>query len=435
MARTAIELPIFIASPGDASAERAAIETVIHSRARRAAKHGVFLHPVMWEKDARPTLDRPQASINKLLKKCELFVVIFREGIGSAASSTSDETGSEEELRVAMDLVNAGQADDIFLYYRAQITQGATSTPLRAKLEALFASRRIFASAYADDRRLAELFEGHLDLWLDTWEKIRDIVESTLTTSAPATPGPSFRGEDRLVELAAPLAALDAVLVNALSVFALTAYQEHGAAGVQLPLPRGLMPPLFGRERPRLPPNYAALREMKLCSIATFPVCLDADGDLRFSDDAWFHLFCAKGLVSAILDEDWASIERKPYINAIHQLLSVLAQQQRPSIVARLVAWLSDRKSPAATRPVVRNFAAYVLGMLEAREAEDALALALEDKGQQVAFYAVTALGKIRSRRHLDSLAEMYAREADGTQRLMIGMAICRIIGVAEYAM
>ena len=87
-----------------------------------------------------------------------------------------------------------------------------------------------------------------------------------------------------------------------------------------------------------------------------------------------------------------------------------------------------------ANKPIVRNFAAYVLGMLGALEAQDALARACEtDRGQDVALYSVTSLGKIRSRRYLDLLVDQFEKVSDSHLRLTIGQAICRIIGIAEY--
>jgi HEAT repeat protein len=87
-------------------------------------------------------------------------------------------------------------------------------------------------------------------------------------------------------------------------------------------------------------------------------------------------------------------------------------------------------------RPIARNFAAYVLGMIGAIDAQDDLARAIQsDRGREVKLYAIAALGKLRARQQMTVLKELFFHEADPNTRLMIAQAMCRMTGVAEYEM
>lgn len=433
MARNAIELPIFIASASDAMAERDVIQVVIEQQARKAANHSVFLRVVRWELDSRAGVGRPQALINKLLQKSELFVVIFRERVGTPAAADSPESGTDEELRRALELVDSGRADDVFLYFFKGDSPSATD-PMRVKLERIFESRRLFGFGYTDVAQLRERFEAHLDTWLDKWERVPEIVESTLSVSPRDRPAHAYRGEDRLVALKPHLDAIPASCVAQLAAAALDLYTEYGPKGVDYSIRCAgrAVGPLLGLAE-QLPENYRVLRQVGLIPLASLPLTRGDLTSLRFSDDEWFYAFCALGIIPQILADNLAPLERRPFINSIHQYLSIFSLSHRGAILQRLVCWLSDRHHPASTRPIVRNFAAYVLGMLNAKEAEDALAAALEDRGQDVATYAIAALGKIRSRRHLDLLVERYHHELDAGLRQMIGQSVCATIGIADY--
>jgi HEAT repeat protein len=95
---------------------------------------------------------------------------------------------------------------------------------------------------------------------------------------------------------------------------------------------------------------------------------------------------------------------------------------------------LCSRKGINAVRPITRNFAAYVLGMVGADEAADDLAESLEqDEAAEVRFYCVTSLGKLRSRKHLSLLRNTYKMSRQAIEQGMIAKAICRIVGIARF--
>ncbi len=131
---------------------------------------------------------------------------------------------------------------------------------------------------------------------------------------------------------------------------------------------------------------------------------------------------------------DLTAVESLPYLNEIHQYFSVFAAEHRGVIVQRLIDWLSNKENVTRLKPIARNFAAYELGMLEALEAQDVLAEAAEkDRGEGVKLYSVMALGKMRSRRYLQLLAELFKSSTDRDERLSISQAICRITGITDF--
>jgi HEAT repeat protein len=108
--------------------------------------------------------------------------------------------------------------------------------------------------------------------------------------------------------------------------------------------------------------------------------------------------------------------------------------EQRDRAILILIEWLKGASDAGRGRPIVRNFAAYVLGMIRATDAQDALAAAArDDQGHDVRVYAICALGKLRSRRHLSLLVKLRSKAANEQERRVIGQAICRIMGVAYY--
>jgi hypothetical protein len=420
MAELALRLPVFIASPSDVPAERDAIEKSLRELAREAAKDRLLLEPIRWEEDSRPGAGRPQSLIGKLLNRSELLIVVFGERLGSPASVDSPETGAQEELRVGLDLVRRGRADDVFLYFRRQPEAGGSKgSAVAAFREEVNRSKQVFAWDFSDSADLAALVTRHVRDWLRKWERVADICDVTL---CDVSVDPIFRGETRLQRLsrigapAAPGSDLAVILGRA----AVESYQVHGPSGaaqafslssaealrVVHALERELDPPVVGRPRQQM----------------------------QFANQEWFRYFCACGLVTAILDRRHEAVEHLPYENAIHQYLSVLSQPLKRPVTDVLVQWLGGADGATASKPVVRNFAAYVLGMIGAEDAQDDLARAFEeDDGEDVRLYCCTSLGKLRCRRHLDLLVERHSRENDPAFRQALGQAICRIAGVAEF--
>jgi hypothetical protein len=158
-------------------------------------------------------------------------------------------------------------------------------------------------------------------------------------------------------------------------------------------------------------------------SFGPAPLRRDPSGGVFFCGKEWFHFFCSLGLLDAIREDRFEAIYRYPYGNPVHQYLAALARrpENRRVVVSHLMNWLSRRNRATGSMPIVRNFAAYVLGMIEAHEAFELLGEALNDTGQDVALYSICALGKLRSRRHLPKLVELWLASSDDQKRLILG--------------
>jgi hypothetical protein len=423
MAELAVRLPIFIASPSDVAAERDVAESVILSLGREVSRSRLLLQPVRWESDARPAAERPQDLINRHLRKSELVVAIFGESLGSASHPSSPETAAQEELRVALDLVSRGHADDVFVYFRGSPNGGGNGEPSTAALHQFRSeverSKKLFCWTFRDADDFGRMLGGHLSRWLEPWEQVPSICDDTLARSVPYQMDPDDVAENRY---AARVSVFDPgetpALAEALGRAAVRLYQtEGGPEAFHVPFTISIdgFPTPAHRHR-------------------NGPLSFDAWPKLRFSSPEWFFYFCAIGLEAAIKRDDLGAVSRVPYVNSVHQYLAALGRREPTLLASRLMAWLSGSKSDTYGRPIARNFAAYVLGMIGARQAEEALIAAAEqDRGKDVRMYSITSLGKLRSRRSLDALVRLYRREQDDRVKLIIGQAVCRICGIAEY--
>jgi hypothetical protein len=423
MAELALQLPIFIASPSDVGEERDAAERVILRLAGEAARQRVLLQPVRWEKDALPGAGRPQELINKILRRSELIVVVFGGRLGSASTVDGAETGAQEEFRLGMDLVRTGRTDDVFPYFK-KIPPGAPLSPEVASFrEGLARSKRVFLWDYTSVDELETMIEGHLRRWLEKWLPVPGICQMTLSQVAAGTVADESLDENRLQFMTNRYdPRVDPEITRLLGREAVTLYQETGPAGA--------------RREFRFNSDEVAERRLRevLRSGASQAVLGGRWPLVSFVAEEWFYLYCAFGLLDAIAEGRLEAVSRRPYVNPVHQYLSALGRVERPRLVPTLIDWLCDATGATRSKPVARNFAAYVLGMIGAQEAEDVLAeSAQNDRGQDVRLYCATSLGKLRSRRHLDVLIRLHGREPDASIRLMIGQAICRVCGIAEY--
>lgn len=98
--------------------------------------------------------------------------------------------------------------------------------------------------------------------------------------------------------------------------------------------------------------------------------------------------------------------------------------------------WLLSANGCTDGKPIARNFAAYVLGMLNAIEAQDDLASVLyNETGDDVQIYAILSLGRMRARVQLPVLVDLFNR-TDGSQaRLLVAQAVSRMVGIADYSL
>jgi hypothetical protein len=431
MADVCLRLTVFIASPSDVAAERDIAEEEIDLLARECARRRLLLMPFRWE-TYRPTLNRPQTPLNDELRGAELTVAILWSRLGSVASVGGNQTGTEEELSVAGEQVHSGRSDDVFLYFKtadppanAEADQVAKVRQFRSRLDAAKSVLYFEVSSSPDFR---ERFRADLRLWAERWYGVPEVCQFALEQSPPGTVPQAIKGENRFSRLNRLFPIESEPAISALlGRTAVDLYQNQGPDGFSQPLPSNVVSaakPLRGRISSEL--------AGPLENVATPLVTVKQQ--LYFAGPEWFSYFCAAGLVDAICQGRLDAVDRRPYVNAVHQYLKVLAVKNKAAIVNMLRCWLRNDENLTYGRPISRNFAAYVLGMLGALDAQDDLARAIgDDEGEDVQLYCITSLGKLRARRQLPVLVNLFSRTSDLRIRLMAAQAVCRMVGIARY--
>jgi HEAT repeat protein len=427
-----IRLVVFIASPGDLDPERAVVHDEVTAASNVASRHGVQIEPFQWEDGVTPGYSpRVQERLSRVARTAELTIVMFWHRLGSAASFESSETGTMEELRVAGEQVARGWADDVFVYFKqAPPPIGASPGDVQAVREfraKLHAGKQLLTADFQDVTDFRTRLRRDLQLWSERWYRLRDVCRYLLSGGAQVPP--EILGEARLTRVlpvwkASRLAHLEPELATA----AVALYQGFGPEGWTRPLPNDIATlvstSLSGRESTRSPG-----------SDGQEPV-LRRNGASHFAAEEWFHFFCAMGLITAITNDDVEAVSTHPYVNEVHQFLAAVSARRklRPTLSKTLRRWLLDTDGITAARPVARNFAAYVLGMIECTEAQDDLVQAMEsDRGEDVRLYCITSLGKLRARRYLPELIQAFEEARDSRVRNLVAESICRMTGLANF--
>lgn len=442
MAELALQLPVFIASPSDVREERDRVEEEIRNLAAEAADDGLLIRPIRWELDSTPTMrERPQQAINELLKKAELVVVIFWSSLGTESAPGAEDSGTLEELFRATEQVMRGSTDDIFVYFRNAPAPDAAAAAGYERVQSfrkkLQDARQGFLWSYETPDDLQQSVRKHLQTWLDRWRVLPDVCVNTLATSAPGPSMPEIYGENRLSQIRRFFRIdKEKTLTSELGAAAVDMYQTYGPQGLQQPLNFSAATGQTVQKYIGDGEDLSRLQLMRLLGrIEVSPAPLRKEnGALYFADEEWFTFFCAAGLLDAIKRDRVEAVEHHAYINPVHQYLAALALPEKQQVVSTLIRWLLNTDMVTHARPVARNFAAFVLGMLYAEEAQDALIEAAEhDPGTDVRLYSVVSLGRMRSRRHLARLVALWRRELHAELRDVIGQAICRIVGIGNY--
>lgn len=419
MADLSLKLKVFIASPNDVAAERKVAEEEVAALAQDCARQRLLLMSYLWEKDGRPSIDNPQTYLNEELRNAELTVVILWSRLG---------LGTGEEFVRAGQQVRNGASDEVLLYFKT------AAPPTRAEDSGSDKVQRFKSdlSSFALDFETIEDFRARLRhdlrLWVERWYDVPEICQFALHNSAPVSVPSAYLGENRYARLHAQFAPeREPELAEAFGRTAVESYQSDGPEAYALPVRQEVVASAKGWRA------YVRQAQISGESRQAAPFLEDRER-VYFGDAEWFFFFCAVGLVDAIRRGQVESVERRPYTNPVHQLFKILAQRYRSEIVSTLRSWLLNANDVSYGRPIARNFAAYVMGMLGAVEAQDDLARAIrEDEGEDVKLYCITSLGKLRARRQLPVLVEVYNRTPDLTVRLTVAQAVCRMVGIAHY--
>ncbi len=147
------------------------------------------------------------------------------------------------------------------------------------------------------------------------------------------------------------------------------------------------------------------------------------------------YYLIARHLRDAVLRNKPDVFSQAEFINPIHQFLAALIRQDddsiRDQVIARHQKWLSSRRSLSER---TRSFAAFQLGMLQARESAELLLKTVQNRGElkNVRHYAIYALGMLRQRSMIVPLMDLHASEDDGVLRDAMVNSILFMMGVTE---
>lgn len=165
MAFQAHVLKVMIASPGDTTEERDAVERALHGwNAARAEREQVMLLPRRWETDAIPTLGNSgQGAINEqLLDDADILVALFDSRLGRATQKAV--SGTAEEIQRAND---AGKPVHVY-FSEEPLPRDVNSKQLAAlrKFKASLESSGLFGS-YASPEDLGYQVRNAIEHDLD----------------------------------------------------------------------------------------------------------------------------------------------------------------------------------------------------------------------------------------------------------------------------
>ncbi len=439
MVDLALRLKIFIASPNDVLEERDIAEEVIDKLKDQSARQRLLLHSFRWERQPHG-YGRPQTTLNRELRSAELTIVILWSKLGSVTNGSS-ETGSQEELRIAGELVSKGRSDDVFVYFRnprSHPPDGDSAELERVNQfrKGLEKSNNLLFSEYEDPPAFRERLLEDLRQWLERWQGVPSICEYAVRRALPSAVPTEYLSDSRIDDVSR---VFDFQRDNGKSLFlaniAVRLYQLHGISPSSLKVPS--WPWLGDDEYEADNLHDAGLTTVAGQSVPAKPLVRNGTG-VSFSHPEWLFLFCAIGLVPAILQGDLGAVSRRPYVNPVHQYFKYFSGKDKIKIADVLRRWLVNADDATTGKPIARNFSAYVLGMIGAIEAQDDLAQAIrDDPGRDVKLYAIASVGRLRARPQLPILVDVFNQSApnDSEIRDMAAQAVCRMIGFLNYEM
>jgi hypothetical protein len=166
-------LSVFLSSPCDVANERDAVDRVIDDINRSVGdKLSISLRLKRWER-FRPRGENVMAPIERQLKNCDLFIMIFSRRFGCApAPGTLYSSGTEQEYELAAKLHDSspGGRPELFVYFRKFIDQTALEDPGPQLAKVLAFKKRIEKTRFYKEYHSPETFpfelKDHLIDWL-----------------------------------------------------------------------------------------------------------------------------------------------------------------------------------------------------------------------------------------------------------------------------
>jgi hypothetical protein len=199
MARSETTLKVFLGSPGDLVAERAAVDEVIDEwNATWSEELGIRLQLLRWETDTRPGFgsDSQQVVNDQLGMDYDLFVGLFWARIGTP--TPRGESGTVEEFSRALERLRNGEDLEIMMYFKNSPVAPFSIDPaqlqkvheMRANVQSLGG----LFSEFDDDSTFQSLFRVHLSKFVQAWRRrqtggANEAPKKVSTAKSFVTPG------------------------------------------------------------------------------------------------------------------------------------------------------------------------------------------------------------------------------------------------------
>ena len=161
---------------------------------------------------------------------------------------------------------------------------------------------------------------------------------------------------------------------------------------------------------------------------------VNAEDEMILEEPVHYYLI-ARHLRDAVVKNKPQLFSKAEFINPIHQYLAELLRQSdsaiRDKVVWQYEEWLRSRSTLGER---VRSFAAFQLGMLQARESATLLLETARNHGElkSVRHYAIYALGMLRQRSMIVPLMDLHSDENDAIIRDALTNSILFMMGVTE---
>lgn len=173
MPTNALIYKVFIASPRGFDTERLEFKKIIEEyNTYEASPNGMRFEAIGWDIVAS-TMNQPQEEINKLIRKCDYFVLLLHDKWGSSTPTDSKYySGSHEEIHVASECCGDKNSDmrDIALFFKS-VPDAQLSDP-GPELKKIIEFRKerehngdIFFATYDEPQTFVEKFRRNLAEW------------------------------------------------------------------------------------------------------------------------------------------------------------------------------------------------------------------------------------------------------------------------------
>jgi Domain of unknown function (DUF4062) len=124
---------VFVASPGDVTAEREIVGDVMQSLTEVLHRRHVGLEPIGWETHTAPLVDRdPQHAVNVQIRPedCDIYLAVLWSRLGTETPRAASGTVEEFE-RAHKSFIKRGRPRIMFYFSKAPVTPRLRHADLR----------------------------------------------------------------------------------------------------------------------------------------------------------------------------------------------------------------------------------------------------------------------------------------------------------------